>query len=55
MIPEQQEFINELNPLNIEARYPEYKNQILTELSAEICEALIVKTEKMLCWIKAQL
>jgi hypothetical protein len=47
--------IKELNPLNIEVRYPEYKEQIASELSAEICDTLIVGTEEMLCWIKAQL
>jgi HEPN domain-containing protein len=55
MLPDQQDFIKELNPLNMEARYPEYKDQIATELTAEICDSLIVRTEKMLCWIKSQL
>jgi len=55
MSPEQQGFIKELNPLNIEARYPEYKEQIAAELSARICDDLIAGTEEMLCWIKEQL
>ncbi|MDR1560671.1 MAG: HEPN domain-containing protein [Clostridiales bacterium] len=55
MSSEQQAFIKELNSLNIEARYPEYKEQIAEELSAEICDTLIVETEELQCWIKAQL
>ncbi|MDR1892476.1 MAG: HEPN domain-containing protein [Oscillospiraceae bacterium] len=55
MSQEQQAFIKELNPLNIEARYPEYKEKIAAELSAEICDTLIAGTEELLCWIKAQL
>lgn len=55
MSPEQQDFIKELNPLNIEARYPEYKEQIAAELSAGICDALIAGTEELLCWIKTRL
>jgi HEPN domain-containing protein len=55
MSPEQQAFIKELNPLNIEARYPEYREQIAAELSAEICDTLISGTEELLCWIKTRL
>lgn len=36
MSAEQQAFIKELNPLNIEAWYPEYKETIAAGLTAEI-------------------
>jgi len=55
MSPEQQSFIKELNPINVEARYPEYKDGIVAGLDKEICEELITGTEELLCWIKKQL
>lgn len=55
MNEEQQDFIEELNPLNIEARYPEYKEQIAQTLKPERCEAIITRTVELLCWIKEQL
>ena len=55
MSQEQQSFIKELNPMNVEARYPEYKDEIAAGLTGENCEDLITRTEKMLCWIKGQL
>jgi len=55
MSENQKDFIDGLNPLNIEARYPEYKNQVAGSLTKEICENLVNETEEMLCWIKGQL
>lgn len=55
MSEEQQTFIKNLNPLNVEARYPEYKERIAEGLSVEICDKLITDTEELLCWIKQQL
>jgi|GEM_PF-92771 len=55
MSEEQKNFIEDLNPLNIESRYPEYKNQIAAGLTKEICAELIKGTEELLCWIKEQL
>jgi HEPN domain-containing protein len=55
MPSEQHMLIKELNPMNIEARYPEYRERIASELSAKICDGLISETEKLLCWIKTQL
>jgi HEPN domain-containing protein len=51
----QKSFLADLNPLNIEARYPEYKDRIAATLSKEVCIKLIKDTEEMLCWIKEQL
>jgi hypothetical protein len=55
MSQEQQAFIKELNPLNISARYPEYKDAIAAGLNFEICKRLLAETERILCWIKMQL
>jgi len=51
----QKDFIEDLNPLNIESRYPEYKQQLMAMLTKNKCKEIIVETEKILCWIKEQL
>ena len=55
MSTEQLEFIDTMNPLNIEARYPDNKNQTVANLSADKCTQIIEETEGLLCWIKQQL
>jgi len=55
MSPEQQSFIKELNPMNVEARYPEYRDEIAAGLTNEICKELVTGTEELLRWIKKQL
>ena len=55
MTEEQKNIISQLNPLNIEARYPEYKNRIGANLTNDICQTLIIETEGLFCWIKQQL
>jgi HEPN domain-containing protein len=55
MSPEQSNLIEMLNPLNIEARYPEYKARLLAMLTNDYCTRLIRETEELLCWIKEQL
>jgi len=52
---EQKTLLADLNPLNIEARYPEYKSKMSDSLSAERLEKLIAETEDLLCWIKNEL
>ncbi len=52
---EQLDLIEELVPMNIEARYPTYKEQLLKSLSENRCKDLIIKTEKLCYWIKQQL
>ena len=46
------EFVAMLEPLNIEARYPTYKEKLLASLSETRCRALIQGTEELLAWIK---
>jgi len=48
----QLELIDILEPLNIESRYPTYKEQILKTLSLERCKEIIKKTEELFNWIK---
>lgn len=43
-----------LSPMNIEARYPMYKERLLTSLTEEKCGAMIQETEAMLVWLKSR-
>ncbi|MCL2217343.1 MAG: HEPN domain-containing protein [Defluviitaleaceae bacterium] len=52
---EQLELIHELTPLQIEARYPEYKAKIAETLIFEKCKQILAETEEFLCWIKKRL
>ena len=52
---QQRKLLEELNPLNIEARYPEYKERIAQTLDAERTTNLYKETEDFLCWIKNRL
>ena len=52
---EQCGLLNKLTPLQIEARYPEYKERIMRTLTPTVCEQLLEQTEGFLCWIKQQL
>jgi HEPN domain-containing protein len=47
--------LDKLKPMQIEGRYPEYKNEIFQKLTPEYCERIIEETESLLCWIKKQL
>ena len=51
----QQDFIETLNPLNIEARYPKYKDSLAQNLGSAVCRQILKETEGLLCWIKEQL
>jgi hypothetical protein len=52
---DQKGFIDQLEPLNIEARYPSYKEKLLQSLTYEKCEELISGTKIIQEWIKARL
>ncbi|MDR2166478.1 MAG: HEPN domain-containing protein [Clostridiales bacterium] len=52
---EQLDLLEQLNPLNIEARYPKYKMEIAETLSLSKCKEILSKTEAFLCWIKERL
>lgn len=55
MSDEQLDFIDELEPLNIEARYPSYKERLMKSLTADCCKDLIEQTDKLRTWIKSKL
>lgn len=50
-----QEFIDILEPMNIEARYPSYKERLLRSLNEERCKYIIDKTERLKLWIQSKL
>jgi hypothetical protein len=55
MSQEQNDFIDALLPLNIEARYPVDKNKLLGVLTENYCREVIAKTEDLMIWIKNRL
>ena len=52
---DQYEIIDTLDPLNIEARYPSYKEKLMKSLTQEKCIALIEQTKNLQQWIKTKL
>lgn len=55
MTEEQKDFLDLLQPLNVEARYPTHKEQLMRSLNEERCKEIIQKTEGLYQWIKQQL
>ena len=55
MSDEQKDIIDILLPLNIEARYPTYKEQLLKSLTFTKCEEIIQQTNELKQWIINQL
>ena len=52
---EQLDFIDKLEPLNIEARYPSYKERLMKSLTKEYCAELLSQTKELQLWIKNKL
>jgi len=52
MSDNQKDIIDLLLPLNIEARYPTYKEQLLKSLSYTKCEEIIKQTNDLKQWIE---
>ncbi|MBR4660183.1 MAG: HEPN domain-containing protein [Bacteroidales bacterium] len=52
---DQKEFVGELMPLNIEARYPSYKKSVSDALNESKCKELINKTKELQRWVKMKL
>jgi HEPN domain-containing protein len=48
-------FLDELEPLNIESRYPEHKAKMIKFLTIEKCQKIILKTNELQQWIKMKL
>lgn len=49
------DIIDILEPLNIEARYPSYKERLMRSLNEDRCNEFIQKTDKLRLWIKNKL
>ena len=52
---EQIAFLDELNPLYIEARYDSYKNEIAETLTDERLESILKRTKEFVQWIKEKM
>lgn len=48
-------FLNEVEPLNIEARYPSHKKDLLKSLTEEKCKYFINETKELIIWVKTKL
>lgn len=55
MDEEQLDLIDTLEPLNIEARYPSYKERLLKSLTHDFCMGLINSTKALHSWIRNKL
>ena len=52
---EQFDIIDSLEPLNIETRYPSYKERLMRSLNNERCTELLKQTDSLRIWIKNKL
>lgn len=50
-----EDFIDELDPLNIECRYPEYKDQMYKTMNETYSLKILSTTKELLAWIKQKL
>ena len=48
-------FIERINPLNIEARYPDYKNKTAQYLTNERTQSILEQTKELLQWTKEKI
>jgi len=51
----QLDFIDQIEPLNIEARYPSHKERILKSLTETKCREILSNTTELQSWIKQRL
>lgn len=49
------DLVNILEPLNIEARYPTYKEMLMKSLTKSRCEEILKKTKELQSWVKERL
>jgi HEPN domain-containing protein len=52
---EQKGFIDQMEPLNIRTRYPDYKKELAKQLNKEKCLEILEKTKSLQLWMKEQL
>ena len=55
MDEDQRMFLDAMTPMNIEARYPEYKSLLASSLNEKVCKDMLEKTNVLLSWIKSKL
>lgn len=55
MTEEQKSFVDAVTPMNIEARYPDYKSLLAASLNEEVCQELMANTQSLQQWIKSKL
>ena len=55
MTEEQFDFIDALEPLNIEARYPSYKERLMKSLKIDRFKELLRQNDELRVWIKNKL
>ena len=55
MDEEQKAFLDAMTPMNIEARYPDYKSLLASSLNKDVCEDMMLQTKQMIQWIKSKL
>jgi HEPN domain-containing protein len=48
-------FIDQLEPLNIQTRYPSHKEKLMQSLTKTKCEEILKNTKELQTWIKAKL
>lgn len=48
-------FLDAMTPMNIEARYPEYKSLLASSLNEKVCKDMLEQTNTLLSWIKSKL
>ena len=54
MTQEQQKLMAELMPMNIECRYPSYKEDLSSLLTEEYCKDLLDRTKELKLWIESR-
>jgi len=55
MAEEQKDFLDLIEPLNVEARYPTHKGKLMQTLDYDRCREILRDTEELFRWIKRQL
>lgn len=55
MTEEQFSFLDAMTPMNIEARYPDYKSSLAASLNQDVCNSLLQQTFELQLWIKSKL
>lgn len=55
MSQEQVLFISQIMPMNIEARYPSFKERLFHSLTPEYCKQMLDNTKDFFQWIKSKL